>query len=193
MRLKLSSLLLLSLSNPAVAKSADDAATNPVSVTAGPSQKISFSAIGLPPGLSISPSTGEITGVINRRALRGHSGTFNAIVRVQTEDGGSGESRFRITVKNNVPVAIDDIFVIDDRTQSISLKVLANDSDPDGDELTITSATAAHGTVLRYGSAGLSYLPNRDFTGFDTIQYAISDGFGGTASAVVRVLAKADQ
>jgi large repetitive protein len=191
MRLKLSSLLLLSLANPAVAKSAGDAAPIPVSVAVAPSQRVSFSAIGLPPGLSINPTTGVITGVIDRAALRGQSNAFDAIVRVQTDDGGSGESRFRITIKNNVPIAADDRLIIDDHTKSISINVLANDSDPDGDALTIVSVSAVHGTVLQYSRDGLSYLPNRDFTGTDTIRYSVSDGFGGTASAIVNVVAKA--
>jgi large repetitive protein len=191
MRLNLLSLLLLSLSNPAMAKSADEALPSPVSLAVTPAQRISFSAIGLPPGLSINPSTGVITGVIERAALYGQSTAFDAIVRVRTDDGGSGESRFRITIKNNVPIAVDDRLVIDDHTKSISINVLANDSDPDGDALTIVSVTAAHGTVLQYSRDGLSYLPNRDFTGTDTIQYSVSDGFGGTASAIVNVVAKA--
>lgn len=72
-----------------------------------------------------------------------------------------------------------------------ALYVLSNDSDPDGDTITITSVTAAnHGTVsIRPGGTALLYTPPSTIGSmtFETFQYTISDGRGGTASASVSV------
>ncbi|MEO7761557.1 MAG: cadherin-like domain-containing protein, partial [Casimicrobiaceae bacterium] len=68
-----------------------------------------------------------------------------------------------------------------------SLNVLANDSDPDGDPLTITTVGApAHGSASIAGNR-ISYTPTSGFVGTDTFTYAISDGHGGTASATVTI------
>ena len=64
---------------------------------------------------------------------------------------------------------------------------LANDTDPDGDPLTVTSASAANGTVTINPDGTLRYVPNANFNGTDTITYTISDGQGGTSTATVTV------
>src|SRR5207249_4848172 len=65
--------------------------------------------------------------------------------------------------------------------------VLANDSDPDGDPLTITGASApAHGTAVA-SATNITYTPAAGFLGTDSFTYSISDGRGGVASARVTV------
>ena len=72
----------------------------------------------------------------------------------------------------------------------VAIAVLANDSDPDGDALTITSFTQpARGTVTRGENNTLVYVSIKDFVGVDTFIYAISDGRGGIASTTVTVYA----
>lgn len=62
-----------------------------------------------------------------------------------------------------------------------------NDSDPDGDPLTITGAgTPAHGTAT-YTGTSVTYSPNSGYYGSDSFTYTISDGRGGTASATITV------
>ena len=63
--------------------------------------------------------------------------------------------------------------------------MLANDSDPDGDSLSIATFTqAAHGTVAQV-SGGLRYTPTTGYSGADTFNYTVSDGRGGTSTAKV--------
>lgn len=82
------------------------------------------------------------------------------------------------------PVAADDS-AITSEDQAVDIAVLANDSDPDGDPLAITSVSApANGTAAVVGSA-IRYTPNADFFGVDAFGYQISDGRGGTANAQV--------
>ncbi|MBE4590733.1 cadherin-like domain-containing protein, partial [Vibrio navarrensis] len=70
----------------------------------------------------------------------------------------------------------------------ITIDVLANDSDVDGDTLTITGATvpAEQGTVAIVDGK-LEFTPAANFNGEATISYTISDGNGGTDTADVKV------
>ena len=70
----------------------------------------------------------------------------------------------------------------------VNIDVLANDSDPDGDALSISALTqGAHGQVARNPNGTLTYTPAAGFVGTDSFTYTISDGHGGTASAGVTV------
>lgn len=89
---------------------------------------------------------------------------------------------------NDVPVAEDDSADVADGAP-ITIDVLANDFDVDGDSLTIQSVTLspeAHGTAAAEADSRITYTPNADFTGTDTFDYAIGDGVS-TASATVTV------
>jgi Ca2+-binding RTX toxin-like protein len=67
--------------------------------------------------------------------------------------------------------------------------VLANDTDVDGDTLSIGSFTQpAHGTVTNNGDGTLTYTPITNFTGEDGFTYTVGDGQGGFATAKVTVM-----
>jgi VCBS repeat-containing protein len=73
--------------------------------------------------------------------------------------------------------------------QAIAIAALANDTDPDGDALTITGATnGANGSVTVNANGTLTYAPTANFNGQDSFSYTVSDGKGGTASAQVTVV-----
>jgi hypothetical protein len=92
---------------------------------------------------------------------------------------------------NQAPVARDDEAGTD-QDSTVSIDVLANDSDPDGDPLTIISVTQPGSGSVRAELGGfLSYEPRAGFSGVDTFTYTISDGDGGNASANVHVLVNA--
>jgi hypothetical protein len=93
-----------------------------------------------------------------------------------------------VTVDGNQnPVAEPDTASTDDRS-SIVLSVLANDTDADGDTLTIIDASALRGTVTIINDATqLSYVPPSGFDGVDIVTYIIDDGNGGTATGTVEV------
>ena len=82
---------------------------------------------------------------------------------------------------NNPPDAVDD----SDNTREGSAKVIkvtANDDDPDGDNLTVTSVvspTTKGGTAVNNGDGSVTYTPPAGTTPVgdpDTFQYTISDG-----------------
>ena len=76
---------------------------------------------------------------------------------------------------------------------SITIDVLANDTDPEGGPLTVVTAAAESGTVSIEADGTLLYIAAVGFTGTDTISYTIEDAGGNTAEgrATVTVTAPA--
>jgi VCBS repeat-containing protein len=106
-----------------------------------------------------------------------------------------------VTSVDDAPDAVDDVAgtVSEDSTTGLTYNVLNNDTDPDGDTLTITAVTntpPTYGTVSYTGSS-VTYTPsptNTTVQGLDvtetltdTFTYDISDGNGGTDTATVTV------
>ena len=85
---------------------------------------------------------------------------------------------------NRPPVAVNDSGIEVERYTTASLSVLDNDSDPDGDPLTITSVGGA-GASIAPGGGHLIYAAGG--VGYRTLNYTISDGHGGTATASVDI------
>jgi len=111
-------------------------------------------------------------------------------IRVRTTDSGSlhYEEAFIIAVTNtnDPPLAVDDSDTTPADTP-VTIDVLDNDSDIDGDTLTIDSVTqGTNGSVINNDS-DVTYTPNPGFTGTDSFTYTISDGNGGTDMATVTV------
>lgn len=85
---------------------------------------------------------------------------------------------------NHTPLAVDDTDYLDEDS-TISIPVLANDSDEDGDPLTVIAATPpAHGSIS-FASNSIVYTPAPDYVGSVGFTYTISDGRGGAATAAV--------
>lgn len=88
------------------------------------------------------------------------------------------------TDKNRPPVAKDDQLTVR-AGRSTALTILDNDSDPDGDIITVTSApSTAPGVTLQLvrGGAGLQAVADAKASGTYTFSYNISDGRGGTSA-----------
>lgn len=103
--------------------------------------------------------------------------------------GGSATATVNITVTpvNDDPVATDDSATTTAGTSTI-ISVLNNDSDVDGDSLSIFGSTApAHGQISINADNTITYLPNAGYTGADSFEYTISDGNGGQSTATVNL------
>lgn len=88
---------------------------------------------------------------------------------------------------NRAPVAVNDTAATREN-KPVAINVLANDSDPDGDAISVTSiAKPSNGTLVSKKDGSASYKPNAGFTGTDVFSYTISDGKGGSSSATVTV------
>lgn len=117
-----------------------------------------------------------------------YSGTDTFLYRVRDADGQSATATAFVTVVNvnDPPVANNDTF---SATAGVvtSLNVLANDSDVDGNPLTVTAVSTPSTGTASIASNRISYTAPAGFAGSATFSYTISDGRGGTASANVTV------
>lgn len=88
---------------------------------------------------------------------------------------------------NTPPTANDDAAETTENT-SVSINVLANDFDEDGDPINISGTTKPmNGSVYTGANNILTYSPDLGFIGTDTFEYTISDGNGAFDSAEVAV------
>ena len=88
---------------------------------------------------------------------------------------------------NDPPLAVDDAAETVEGT-AVFIDVLANDSDPNGDTLTVVEVSApAHGTAVVAAAGTVEYTPGPDFHGTDRLTYVVGDGSGLTARAAVEV------
>jgi subtilase family protein/Big-like domain-containing protein/cadherin-like protein/FG-GAP repeat protein len=92
-------------------------------------------------------------------------------------EGLAISSRFNITVNNvpDNPIAIDDNATTLEE-KSVSIAVLTNDIDPDGDALFILSLSQGSNGAVTHNGQEITYTPNTDFYGTDTFTYLVSDG-----------------
>ena len=90
---------------------------------------------------------------------------------------------------NAAPTATADSIASSYRNIAITLNpttLLANDTDPDGNPLTIVSVgDATHGQVIQQPGGAIVSTPATDFVGTASFSYTVSDGNGGTAIATV--------
>jgi VCBS repeat-containing protein len=118
------------------------------------------------------------------------NGTDTFTYTVDDGNGGTDTATVTVTVGavNDAPVATDDAIDTDEDV-AITVDVLPNDNDPDGDTLTITAVTQGeNGTVAIDPISGNPvYTPDENFNGTDIFTYTIDDGNGGTDTATVTV------
>lgn len=94
------------------------------------------------------------------------------------------------TNANTPPTASDDAVGTAKNTPLVinGAMLLANDSDLNGDVLTISAfVQPAHGVIIANANNTYTYTPSVGFVGIDSFAYTIDDGHGGTSSAIVHV------
>lgn len=149
---------------------------------------ISFDALTLTvQGQDLIIGLGTDTITIANHYAEDHSGRVETIV---FDDG----STFDLGgyVPNSPPVANDDLFTGDEDTVVFG-NVLDNDSDPDGDNLTVVPAsfvTALGGAVVINADGSFTYQGAENFHGNDSFVYEVKDPSGETTTATVNVVIK---
>ncbi|MGB3431930.1 retention module-containing protein [Achromobacter sp.] len=174
------------------------------------SDKLTYTATGLPPGLSIDPRTGIITGDIDPSASQGgRAGVYDITVTATDPSGATTSQKFDWAIANPAPIAADDSDAAsEDSSLNVSARngVLANDRDPDGDTLTVShvNGNTANVGVAIAGSDGGTFTLNADGSysfnpgsafqhlgageqTHSSITYIVSDGQGGTSTAILTV------
>jgi VCBS repeat-containing protein len=133
----------------------------------------------------------------------GEAGGLGGFQGVGAQDGTDGigggtvdqtGTLFKLTglaAINATPTSNDDAYKTDEDVKLVvnaGTGVLANDTDPDGDPLTVTSFTqGAHGSVVVNADGSFTYTPDKDYNGADSFTYEASDGKGGTSTATVNI------
>ncbi len=88
---------------------------------------------------------------------------------------------------NRSPIANNDTATTAENTP-VTINVLANDSDPSGNPLTLVSVSqGANGAVTTNANGTVTYSPATNFFGANHFTYTISDGQGGSATGMVSV------
>ncbi|NBS91245.1 hypothetical protein EBS67_14790, partial [bacterium] len=93
---------------------------------------------------------------------------------------------------NSAPVAVADSVWIPSASAT-SISVLANDTDPNGDKISVKTVTqGSFGTVSINPDGTVNYTPGSGFTGSDSFNYTIADvaGLTSTASVSVKLVAE---
>jgi hypothetical protein len=89
---------------------------------------------------------------------------------------------------NAPPIAVDDA-VSTEEDAPISILPLENDQEPDGDAMLVRAiAPPGHGTAKMKGDAIITYRPEPDFGGEDSIIYTVLDSSGAAAEATIHIL-----
>ncbi|MCS0309467.1 tandem-95 repeat protein [Vibrio diabolicus] len=94
------------------------------------------------------------------------------------DDGGviNGTANLDIKPVNDAPIATNDAIQTDEDSQVV-IDVLANDSDIEGDDLSITSASVSEEQgIVEIVDGKLVFTPSENFNGNAAISYTISDG-----------------
>ena len=147
--------------------------------TVGPPQlsNLTYSAAGLPPGITFNPVTGEIGGELTYNAAGVHT------VVMKESDGNplhDTQWAFTWTVDNvnRVPVAKDDGLgaTEDTAVTYAAAELLANDTDADGDVLTIAQVTSGTGGTATLNPDGtVTFVPTANSSGAATFTYTATD------------------
>lgn len=147
-----------------------------------------------------NPGNGSVSfdgSVVTYSPNAGFAGSDSFAYTVGDGRGGTAVGIVRISVRqpivvpppppeNSLPVALND------RTETahataVNIDVMSNDSDPDGDRLTIVSITTPIGGMSGIVGSNVLYTPRLGFSGPDSFAYTIADGRGGTATATVTI------
>ena len=141
------------------------------------------------------------TGVVTYTPSANFSGTDTFTYTVKDNSGTTSNVAtvtVSVTAQNDAPVAVDDT-VAATANAVANFNVLANDTDVDGDTLTVTKINnaaiplsgsvtlAGQGTLQVNANGQISFTPVANFTGAATFQYTVGDGHGGEDDGTVTI------
>lgn len=157
-----------------------DADGDPITIT-GVSNFVNGTASSTSTTVSFTPTTNfSGTGSFRYNISDGRGGTSFATVSVNVG-----------AAPNSPPVANNDSANTPVNTTLSNFNPRTNDSDPNGDPITITGVSNFVNGTASFTSTTVSFTPTTNFTGTGSFRYNISDGRGGTAFATVSVAVSA--
>ena len=163
------------------------AAINGVPLTPGLPQTITIAngsvAVAIDGTITVSPDVS-------------FSGDIDVPYTIADKDGATAAAIVTVVVPNSAPIAVDDT-VTTDFEIPVEINPLANDTDAEGDELSITelngitlipgvaqTIVVPNGTVTKTADGTITVTPQPGFAGDITIPYTIDDGIGGSDASI---------
>ena len=142
-------------------------------------------------------------GTLTLTPANDYNGPVNFNYTVSDGKGGTDTASVNVVVDdvNDAPIADPDVITgLEDTPFTFDPR--ANDTDPDGDPLTITqingqpisstqSVTLPQGTLKLNADGTLTFSPAPNYNGNLSFDYTVSDGKGGTDTATVSMTVKA--
>ncbi|MGZ8810217.1 MAG: Ig-like domain-containing protein, partial [Thermoanaerobaculia bacterium] len=116
--------------------------------------------------------------------------TFTYTANDGTVDSNIATVTITINPVNDPPVAINDAYTTaEDTPLTLAAPgVLANDTDPDGNPLTVTLVGApSNGAITLNPNGSFTYTPNANYNGTDTFTYKANDGTVDSNVATVTI------
>jgi len=192
-------LVLLTIANSnavpvAVAESYSLAKNLPLTVAASGVLANDSDADGQPLTASLvtSPARGAITlnanGSFTFTPTAGYTGSDSFIYRASDGTTNSANTTVNLSITNTPPAAVADSYVT---LKNIGLTVAApgvlnNDSDANGDALTVSLVTSpARGALTLNANGSFTFMPAANYVGADSFTYRASDGTAFSAAATV--------
>lgn len=114
--------------------------------------------------------------------------SFTYVANDGTDDSNVATVVISVSATNDAPLAVNDSYSIaEDNTLSIAAPgVLANDSDPEGDALSVVLVSSpTKGSISLQADGSFVYTPNLNATGSDSFTYLVNDGLSNSNIATV--------
>ena len=134
-----------------------------------------------------APSDGGSATILNGQIVYQPLGDFNGtetFTYTASDGAGSATATVTLTVNsvNDIPIAVDDSFTVEEGSTGNSIDVLANDTDGDGDALSLEedNVEAPENGELSVVNNVIVYTPNADFAGVEVLSYVVEDVNGDT-------------
>ena len=138
-------------------------------------------------------SNGIITLNENNKLVYTPNANYNGVdsftYTLSDGNGGTITKTVNLTVNsvNDLPIATVEVGNLNEDS-SLTINVLEEASDVDGDTLVISEFTqGANGTIILNGENKIIYTPNANYNGVDSFTYTLSDGNGGTVTKTVNL------
>jgi len=142
--------------------------------------------------LVTGPTNGTLSGEGANRTYTpkaNFNGTDSFTYKANDGTADSNVATVTITINsiNDAPDAVDDPNASTTVNQAVTVSVLANDTDVDGDTLSVAAVTQPTNGSVTFTGTSVTYTPRRGYKGTDTFTYTVSDGNGGSDTAQVTV------
>ena len=124
--------------------------------------------------------------VILETALYGYYNTGTNQIGITVSNGDPSTNHSFFDHQNQLPVA-NGVTASTPESTPVIIAALLNDSDPDGNPLTLAGVAATNGVAFISDGTNVLFTPDASFVGTASVGYTVSDGHGGTADGLITI------